>query len=267
VSTDRTGDLSPHDASSAGVMLLLLEELEQRNLSLEQANADLRHFAEMAAHDLRAPLTVVRGYIEQSLRHGTDLGPQTREWLGHALNSTKQVVDLIQALLAHSTSSGVELVADDVDLNAVFAQARAHVQTAINLRDATVSIAPLPKVRGDFDLLTLVAQNLLDNALKFTPDGVTPAVDVTATVQPATSDLGRATCAVRVHDNGIGIPASERDRVFALFGRGAGSDRPGHGIGLATCARIVARHHGRLYVAPGDSPGTVVVVELPAAFS
>jgi signal transduction histidine kinase len=245
-------------------MLLLLDELEQRNVSLEQATADLRHFAEIAAHDLRSPLTVVRGYVEQALRHGTDLSPQTREWLGHALTGTKQVVDLIHALLAHSTSSGQELVADDVDLAAVFGQARAQLQTAIDARRATVTVATLPVVRGDGVLLTLVAQNLLENALKFTAEGVGPVVDVTATVGAAASEFGRATCVVRIRDNGIGIPPADRDRVFTLFGRGTDSSRQGHGIGLATCARIVARHHGKLYIGDSDGPGTVMVLELPA---
>lgn len=246
-------------------MLLLLDELEQRNVSLERANADLRHFAEMAAHDLRSPLTVVNGYLEQALRHGHELSPQTREWLDHALTGAKRVVDLVNALLAHSASSGGDIVATEVALGPVFAQARDHLQPAMHSRNATVTIAALPTVLGDRDLLTLVAQNLLENALKFTADGVAPVVDVTATVQPATTDLGRATCAVRVQDNGMGIPPADRDRVFMLFGRGANTPRPGHGIGLATCARIVARHHGRLYVGDSDSTGTVMVLEMPLA--
>jgi signal transduction histidine kinase len=265
VTTDPRADLSRQDSPAADVMLALLEELEQRNVSLEQANADLRHFAEIAAHDLRSPLTVVRGYLEQALRHDSELSPQTREWLDHALAGAKQVGDLVLALLAHSTSSGGELVATDVELGPVFGQARDHLREAMNARGATVTIGALPTVRGDRDLLTLVAQNLLENALKFTADGVAAAVDVSATVRPAVSGLGRATCAISVRDNGIGIAPAERDRVFMLFGRGAHTGRPGHGIGLATCARIVARHHGRLYVADSDSTGTVMVLEMPVS--
>ena len=246
-------------------MLLLLGELEQRNVALERANTDLRHFAEVAAHDLRSPLTVVRGYIEQALRRDDELSPLTREWLEHALTAAKQVADLVQALLAHSASEGGDLVATEVELGPVFTQAWDHLETTVRARSATITIGPLPTVLGDRDLLTLVAQNLLENALKFTEDAIAPVVEVTATVQPEPSGLGRDTCTIRVRDNGVGIPPADRDDVFTLFGRGTNTDRPGHGIGLATCARIVARHHGRLYVAASDSTGTVMVLEMPIA--
>ena len=249
----------------ADVMLLLLDELEKRNVALERANGDLRHFAEVAAHDLRSPLTVVRGYIEQALRRDDELSPRTREWLERALAAAKGVADLVQALLEHSASDGADLHAAEVELGAVFRQAWDHLETEVRRRRATITIGPLPSVLGDRDLLTLVAQNLLHNALKFTADEVEPVIEVTATVQPEPSGLGRATCAIRVRDNGVGIAPSDRESVFALFARGADTGRPGQGIGLATCARIAARHHGRLYVSDSDSTGTVMVLEMPVA--
>jgi signal transduction histidine kinase len=68
-----------------------------------------------------------------------------------------------------------------------------------------------------------------------------------------------------VRDNGMGIAPEDRDRVFTLFGRGATTGREGHGIGLATCARIVQRHRGSLRVVDADGPGTVIELELPGA--
>lgn len=252
--------------NNVDVMLLLLDELEKRNVTLEQANRDLQHFAEVAAHDLRSPLTVVRGYLEQALRFDSTMGDQTREWLGHALDATKRVTDLIHALLAHSTSTGADLVVVDVDLNEVFADARARLSHVVGAAKATVEIAPLPRVRGDRDLLSLVAQNLLENAVKFRRDGVTPVVEVTARVVASPSaDLARDLCVVRVRDNGIGIAPEDRDRVFTLFGRGDQTGREGHGIGLATCARIVQRHRGSLRVVDVDGPGTAIELELPGA--
>jgi signal transduction histidine kinase len=251
---------------SAGVMLLLLDELEKRNVTLEQANRDLQHFAEVAAHDLRSPLTVVRGYLEQALRFDTTMGEQTREWLGHALDATKRVTDLIHALLAHSTSTGSELVVTDVDLAEVFDDARARIANLVGGASASVHIGPLPRVRGDRDLLSLVAQNLLENAVKFRRDGVPAVVEVSARVVASPSaDLARDVCVVRVQDNGIGIAPEDRERVFTLFGRGAATGREGHGIGLATCARIIQRHRGSLRVVEADGPGTAIELELPGA--
>jgi len=258
--------LAVEEEPAADVMLLLLDELEKRNVTLEQANRDLQHFAEVAAHDLRSPLTIVRGYLEQSLRFDTTMADQTREWLGHALDATKRVTDLIHALLAHSTSTGSELVVADVDLQEVFDDARNRLAHAVGAANATINLGPLPRVRGDRDLLSLVAQNLLENAVKFRRDGVEPVVEVTARVVASPSaDLARDVCIVRVRDNGIGIAPEDRDRVFTLFGRGAKTGREGHGIGLATCARIVQRHRGSLRVVDADGPGTAIELELPGA--
>jgi signal transduction histidine kinase len=250
----------------ADVMLLLLDELEKRNVTLEQANRDLQHFASVAAHDLRSPLTIVRGYLEQALRHDTSMAPQTREWLDLALGATKRVSDLIHALLAHSTSTGADLVVTEVDLGRLFDEARMQLIHAGRGTDARIEIEPLPLVRGDHDLLSLVAQNLLENAVKFRRDDVAPIVEVTAQVVASpSSDLARDVCVVRVRDNGVGIAPEDRERVFALFGRAAHTGREGHGIGLATCARIIQRHRGSLRIVDVEGPGTAIEIELPCA--
>lgn len=259
------GGLEPGDSPGPlDATLLFLEELERRNVSLEQANRDLQHFAQVAAHDLRSPMTIVRGYLEQVLRHDANLSSQTREWLTLAHDATGRVVDLVQALLSLSTATGTDLLVTSVSLTEVFEEARSRLPAARAESGAEVTIAPMPSVRGDRALLTVVAQNLLDNALKFARAGVAPVVEVTSHVRTRDIALAHDVCVVRVRDNGIGIAPSDRDHVFTMFGRGGGANRDGHGIGLATCARIVQRHHGTLRIVDIEGPGTSIEIELPA---
>lgn len=251
---------------SAEPMLALLEELEKRNVTLEDTNRELEQFAEVAAHDLRAPLTLVRGYLEQTLRHDRTLSDSTREWLTLALDATIRMAALVQALLAHSATRATALEPAVVPLREVFEDARVCLLPP-GAPQPSISIGALPDVLGDRQLLTTVAQNLLDNALKFTRPGVPPKIEVTARLVPSRSQgLTRDTCVVQVRDNGIGIKAEDRQRVLARYGRSADvSAVAGHGIGLATCASIIRRHHGVLRIVDVDGPGAAVELELPAA--
>jgi signal transduction histidine kinase len=257
-------DTATGPAIEAEVLIQLLHELEERNAQLEQVNVDLRHFAEVAAHDLRSPLTIVVGYVEQVRRtRAAVLDDAAREWLDRALVAARGMADLVEAVLGHARSAGAELTATRVELDHVVSAALARLERRIADTGARVEVDPLPAVRGDHDLLVLVVQNLVDNALTYTAG--TPVVTVTSRPDEPAGPLDpvRSTV-VAVRDEGVGIPAAERDRVFALFGRGE-TGRAGHGIGLATAARIVARHGGGIWVADTDGPGTTIEFRLPLA--
>jgi signal transduction histidine kinase len=257
---------APADLVDPEVLLQLLHELEERNAALEQVNVDLRHFAEVAAHDLRSPLTLVVGYVEQVRRTRADaLDPDAREWLDRALVAARGMADLVEAVLGHARSASAELTTSRVELDEVVATALARLERRIADTGAKVSVDPLPAVRGDQDLLVLVLQNLVDNALTYSTGA--PVVHVSARRDESAGPLEpvRSTV-ISIRDRGVGIPPGDRDRIFALFGRGE-TGRAGHGIGLATAARIVARHGGAIWVADVPGPGTTIEFRLPLAGS
>jgi signal transduction histidine kinase len=107
--------------------------------------------------------------------------------------------------------------------------------------------------------LAQLLQNLIANAIKFTPQERAPAITITGVPLGAMVQLD-------VGDNGIGIAPQEADGLFTMFRRGDSSGTyGGAGIGLAVCARIVERHGGRIWCEPGPSGGTVFSFTLPSA--
>jgi signal transduction histidine kinase len=119
----------------------------------------------------------------------------------------------------------------------------------ISETDAIVTIGQLPTVPGDPTQLRQLVQNLVTNAIKFRRIGITPEVSVTA-------EDGADHWTISVADNGIGIDAEHRDEIFGMFSRLHHGDRPGSGIGLAICARVVANHGGTIWAEGAAGSGT-----------
>ena len=123
-----------------------------------------------------------------------------------------------------------------------------------------VEVAPLPEVYADGAMVRRLLDNLIGNAIKYVAPGEVARVTVTAR---SVDDMVEVTVA----DEGIGIPADQRDRVFESFHRATGAtEYDGHGIGLSVCKRIVERHGGRISADPRwVSAGRRIVFSLPAA--
>jgi signal transduction histidine kinase len=146
-----------------------------------------------------------------------------------------------------------------VDPGAVVAEVLTALRAQVDARQADVRVEPLPPVAADRVQLAQVLQNLLANAIKFTPASERPSITVTGAHE---DDMVR----LSVADRGIGIDPQHAGGLFGMFARGAGGeDYEGTGIGLAVCARIVAAHGGRLWVDPAPGGGSVFSFTLPAA--
>ena len=229
-------------------------ELEQRNQELERSNSELEQFASIVSHDLKSPLQVVRGFVELLGRQADgdpERSSETQTYVAAALRGASRMDRLIDDLLAYSRAGQRpnELVPVDLDViaNEVLADSAALIKDA----DAVVHVGALPTVPGDPTQLRQLLQNLITNAIKFRRSDVTAEVRVTAT------DSGDG-WTIDVADNGIGIDPEHREEIFGMFSRLQQGDRPGSGIGLAICARVVANHGGRIWVADSDSPGSIL---------
>lgn len=234
------------------VLALTAAELELRNEELERSNRELEQFASIVSHDLKSPLQVVRGFVELLGRQG-DTDPErakeTETYVAAALRGASRMDLLIDDLLVYSRAGQrpAELVSVDLDVTAseVLADSAALIREA----DAVVHVGPLPTVPGDPTQLRQLLQNLITNAIKFRRTDVTAEIDVSARD-------GGDHWLVDVRDNGIGIDPDHREEIFGMFSRLQHGDRPGSGIGLAICARVVANHRGRIWVADSDGPGS-----------
>lgn len=191
-------------------------------------------------------------------RYGEKLDEQAQEYIGYAVDGATRMQRLIEDLLAFSRLDNQAAPHDVIDLSLVLDGALRDLDSQIEESRAEVTRAPLPAVRGEASQLGQVFCNLLGNAMKFAGDAP-PKIEVTATRQ---GDWWE----VAVRDHGIGIPAADQERIFALFHRlHSTAQIPGSGIGLALCQRVVERHGGHIRVESAPGAGACFYFTLPAA--
>ncbi|MBF0454424.1 MAG: PAS domain S-box protein [Magnetococcales bacterium] len=215
----------------------------ERTHQLEAANRELEAFSYSVAHDLRAPLNNILGFSKILLdEHHDKLGKEGGEYLHWLDASGKQMTRRIADYLKLARSTRVALRHEKVNLSELFAHA-AHLIQQLHPETLTVSmeITPNLMVHGDKDLLTVVAENLLSNALKFTCKEEKGVIHFGVNKQGGDR-------AYYVRDNGIGFDDNYANRLFepfeSLHDPGI-SD--GSGIGLTTVQRIIHRHEGKIW--------------------
>jgi signal transduction histidine kinase len=240
--------------------LLLERRVQERTGQVAEANIELRAFAHTVAHDLRAPLRNVEAYSDALLEDETPrLSEQGRGFLVRIGEAARRMDGLITDLLTYSQLSRIELHLQTVDLERVARLALADLETQIARSQAQIELAsPLPQVHGNEAMLVQIFENLVGNAIKFVAPGVTPVVRIHGHAEGEVAH-------VWIADNGIGIPAQQRDRVFGVFERLHGEEAyPGTGIGLAIVKKGVERLGGEVRV-EAVSPGTTFRLSLPLA--
>jgi signal transduction histidine kinase len=233
---------------------------------LRRYENDLAVFAGVVAHDLKAPLSIVRGHCEaaaEDLREAPD-GAEVhaaRAALVRIIRAVDRMAGLIDTLLAYTTSRDAPLRLRKVELGPLVADV-VHDRTA-HLRpeeQPDVYVGPLPQVRADPAMLRHVLDNLFGNAMKYVRPGTTARVDVTA------ADTTGGWARIEIADRGIGVPDEDKPDIFERFHRSASAaGYAGTGLGLAICKRILERHGGEIGVADNPGGGTRVHFTLPAA--
>ena len=221
---------------------------------IENLLSGLRHVGDSIAHDLRGPLTRLGNQLELL---AAEKQPSS-EGLAMCAQQAERLLATFNALLriARVESGAYRSAFADLDLSQIVADICDLYQAAAEDHSMQLSseIAPSIRVFGDRELLAQVLTNLLDNAIKYSPDG--GRIDVSLG-----TDGDRAV--VTVADNGPGIPASERDRVFERFARlDQARSKPGNGLGLALVKAVAEQHGGSLQLSD-NVPGLIVRLRLP----
>lgn len=233
-------------------------QLERRARELVRSNEELEQFASVASHDLQEPLRKVRTFTTRVREtEGDALSDRGVEYLRRAEASAERMQQLIEDLLVLSRVATQTRPFEQVDLNQVAEEVLDDLDHMLQRTGATVHVGPLPTVTADPRQMHQLLQNLVSNALKFRREGVTPKVQISATV-----DDGVMTLLVR--DNGIGFDPQYARRIFRVFERLNGrSSYPGTGIGLALCRRIAERHGGTITAASVPDRGSLFRVTIP----
>jgi signal transduction histidine kinase len=248
------------DAARSLRLALEREALEQANAeaaSLRRSQLLQREFLSRLNHELRTPLTAIQGYASTLRQPDVSWdGPSQQRFLDSIASESARMGRLVGDLLDFSAidSSTLRLAPDWCDLGLVLEAARRCVSGAPGSLIELGDFSSLPVVWGDHDRLEQVFVNLLDNAVRHAV-GLT-SVTVTAELDPTGERV-----AVRVADDGVGIPPEVADRLF-LPREGGATGRQGAGLGLAIARGIVEAHGGAIRLEPSRR-GTTIEVVLP----
>jgi len=208
-------------------------------------------------HELRAPLTVMRGQAQLARRYVEQSPERARSAIDRAVAQMDRMARLISELLNESRLSSNALTLNVVALDLAGAVAGAKTRheygeiARIRFEEPEAAIA----VRGDPMRIAEILDNLLDNAVKYSPAG--SPITISLTVQGGEAQ-------VRVADEGVGVPTDEQARLFTPFYRTSRTtDVPGTGLGLHISQRLAARHGGRLWLEASSDAGSVFALALP----
>jgi len=232
--------------------------VEERTSALNAANQELEVFCYSAAHDLRAPLRWIIGATGIFIEDYGNLVPD--EGLGElrrVSGAATRLSRLIDSLLEMARLGKAPLNAIEVDLSEICGRSTVEVQSRDWSGPVSVSIEPNIRVYGDPLLLSLLVQNLIENAFKFSCGTGDGKVEIRAQREPSE-------VIVSVRDNGVGFDNSHVDQLFKPFQRlHSYTEFSGTGMGLANAKRIVDRHAGRIWAESKPGEGATFRFALP----
>lgn len=275
-------DLMPHDTTTENRLPESRDQLElvvqERTAELAAVNEELRRFAYMVSHDLRAPLVNMNGFLAE-LRGGIQVLQEVIEELRPHLNDTqkqaiarslyedipealdfigssvRKMARLSNAVLALSQIGRRELVFERIDTLLLVQEILATLAFQINQKKVIVDISPLPEVVADQVALEQVMSNLLTNALVYLPPDRPGMIRVWGETSPDKTTF-------YVQDNGRGIAPADQEKIFEPFYRSGRQDTPGEGMGLTYTQTLIRRHGGQIYCQSEPDQGTTFVFTL-----
>ena len=242
----------------------LLTQAQEQNERLRKLDRMKDEFIALVSHELRTPLTSICGYLELLLQDDvmTDLPSAQIGWLEVIDRNAERLLRLVEDLLltAQASAGNLALEKAELDVSAVITQAVQAGTPVAAARGISLTCAtePLPPASGDRLRIGQVVDNLVSNALKFTPAG--GSVEVRAYPH-------RTAVRIEVTDTGMGISEPEQAQLFERFFRTARAQEqaiPGVGLGLSISKAIVEAHDGRISVRSIEGEGTTFFVDLPA---
>ncbi len=242
---------------AASIGLVIVSAQRQQRLARQQME-----FVAAVSHELRTPLAVIRSAGE-NLADGVVSDPAQIKRYGSLVETEGRrlsaMVERVLDFAGISAGNGLQS-RSDVDVSSVIADAVRGVDADARDRGVTIAVhdaSQPPHVMGDGDALRSAVQNVVGNAVKYSPRGAT--VDVATEVHDST-------VSIRVADRGLGIDADDLPHIFKPFYRGRraiGAEIRGTGVGLSVVRHVIDAHHGSIHVDSRPGDGTTVTVDLP----
>lgn len=265
-------------------------QVQQRTQQLERINQELELFAYSVSHDLQAPIRQIDGFIEllrtaisqpdqqqiedtqSTLTENQAKQTETQQskiehYFSVILGLTQQSTQMIDALLDFSRTGRAEIVYESVDMNQIVSRLRSLITDSHPTRTIHWQVEPLPVVKCDRALITIVWQNLIENAIKFTQSKEITRIEIgtiTDSRKDSLAPIKLSEIVFFVEDNGIGFNPQQSERIFGMFQQAHPQTiAKGTGIGLANVKRIISRHRGRTWAEGEVGQGATVYFSLP----
>jgi len=226
----------------------------------ESPGQESQHLVYSVSHDLQDPLQLARRYAEiLTDDFHTELGDNGAKVLGHLTFNLDRTQEMLDELLEYSRLQNTKPNLKPVDFNALFEEAVGLYRLTLDEIGGAVKLQnTLPTLVVDRRQFQRVFQNLISNAIKFRADR---PLRITVRAQRVHNEWR-----IGVKDNAVGIAEEDAKRVFGMFERATeDEERPGTGMGLAICRRIIQNHHGRIWVRSSLGNGSVFIFSVPQA--
>ena len=232
-------------------------ELKEANAALSAEDERRRRFLAEASHELRIPVTIIRGEVELALRSGTTVSADAAETFGRILEQTLDITRLLQDLflIAHAEAGGLRLLLEPTDVNELVAHLAHDFSTLAAESGASVRADVTGSLVATIDAgrVRQALSALVDNALRHTHDGVRITLE---------THLEGDVVQIRVDDDGPGIPESDAEHLFGRFRRGA-TRGEGSGLGLTVVRALAEAHGGTATVGTNAAGGVSALLSLP----
>ena len=258
------------------------ERLQLSAKKVEQRNEEIKNFAYIVSHDLRAPLINLKGFSAEMRRaleviqpvlqaHITQLDDQSQaavsnsrlditEALEFIDSSTSRMDSLIKALLQLSRLGRAELKPERIDMNKKVQETLNTMAHQITEKQIKVKIGPLPIIEADNLAMEQILGNLLNNAILYSVPNREGKIEITG-------ETGLDQVTFHVKDNGRGIALEDMDKIFMPFRRVGKADVPGEGMGLAYTQPLVNRHGGHIECRSKVGEGSTFSFTIPIPIS
>ena len=241
-------------------------DVTERRRAREQFEAAMQmqaDFVNFASHQLRTPLTGIKWMLELAMSEPAG-STEMRGFVADSLDASERLIVMVNDLLSVSRLEGGRMAGTPTRCNLahLMTDVLADMQPMVRKSDhqlETIGLDVEQPVMGDAQMLRQVLQNLVSNAVKYTPSGGRIEVEIG-------NDGAEVRCAVT--DTGIGVPAAARARLFEKFFRAENVSKvetEGTGLGLYIVRLIVERAHGRIWFEPSESGGSRFLIALPLA--